>query len=249
MSVARSTHVLLESDALSPTVRFTGTMPLTETIVATKSPSPTPTTVPVMRRARIVVVQLLLVVLVSLLLGGATSFAQTFLPDALRPFANSASGWTLLTALAVTLCRARTAPSVLFGAASFASLVLGYQFVSGLRGFPTDETLFLIIGLVVGPFVGVAASWLRRGGWRAILGCGILAGIALGEAAYGLILVSESTGWFYWTLIAVVGLALLAHTAVCQLHSASTRVAAIGLVLAVATGFYFAYTAVGQIMF
>ena len=105
--------------------------------------------------------------LASALLGGATSFAQTFLPDALRPFANSASGWTLLTALVVGLCRARTLASAVLGAASFALLVLGYQYVSGLRGFPTDETLFLIVGLVVGPFVGVAASWLTRGGWRA----------------------------------------------------------------------------------
>jgi hypothetical protein len=224
-------------------------MPLTETVVPANSPSLSQTPVSVMRRARTVLLQLIIVLLVSLLLGAATSFAQTFLPDALRPFANSASGWTLLTALAVGLCRARTVPSALFGAASFASLVVGYQFVSGLRGFPTDETLFLIIGLVVGPFVGVAASWLHRGGWRMILGCGVLGGIALGEAAYGLILVSESTGWFYWTLIGAVGLALLAHTTVCQLHSASTRVAAAVLVLAVATGFYFAYTAVGQIMF
>jgi hypothetical protein len=194
-----------------------------------------------MRRVVVLLGQFALVALGSALLGGLTSFAQTFLPDALRPFANSASGWTLLTALMVGLCRARTAPSAVFGATSFVLLVLGYQVVSGLRGFPTNETLFLIVGLVVGPFVGVAASWLRRGGWRSILGCGVLAGIAVGECAYGFIVVLGSTSWFYWTLIGVVGVALTAHTAMRRLRATAARVVLIGLVAAVAVAFYFAY--------
>jgi len=41
------------------------------------------------------------VLVASFLLGGLTSYAQGFLPDAAAPFANSASGWTLLTALLV----------------------------------------------------------------------------------------------------------------------------------------------------
>lgn len=35
----------------------------------------------------------------ALLLGGLTSVAQGVLPDAVRPLANSVSGWTLLTIL------------------------------------------------------------------------------------------------------------------------------------------------------
>jgi hypothetical protein len=46
-------------------------------------------------------VRLAVVVAVSLVLGGLTSFAQGVLPDELRPLANSASGWTILTALIV----------------------------------------------------------------------------------------------------------------------------------------------------
>lgn len=106
--------------------------------------------------------QLLIVAGVSVLLGAATSFAQTVLPDALRPFSNSASGWTVLTAGVVAACRARAKSSALLGAASFAALVLGYQLMSTLRGSPTSETVFLVIGLIVGPFVGVAASWFSR---------------------------------------------------------------------------------------
>lgn len=191
--------------------------------------------------------QLVLVLAASALLGGATSFAQTFLPDALRPFANSASGWTLLTALVVAACRARTVPSAVLGAGSFAALVLGYQAVSGLRGFPTDETLFLVIGLIVGPFVGGAASWLRRDRWRAAIGCGALSGIALGEGAYGLIVVSGTTGWSYWIAISLAGLALLVHTAVRRLRTTRVRVVAVGLTVLVGAAFFSAYIAVGEI--
>lgn len=116
-------------------------------------------------------------------------------PDALRPFSNSASGWTLLTALIAWGCARRTIASAVFGATGFVGLVLGYQVVATLRGFPTDETLFLVIGIVVGPFVGVAASWLRRDGLAAALGCAALAGVAIGESAYGLVVISSTTGW------------------------------------------------------
>jgi hypothetical protein len=190
---------------------------------------------------------LIAVIIASAVLGGATSFAQTVLPDALRPFANSASGWTLLTALIVAARRARTAPSAAYGAASFVALVAGYQVVSTLRGFPSDETLFVIIGVVVGPFVGVAASWLTRDGWRALLGCGALAGIALGEGAYGLIRVVESTGWFYWTLLSIAGVGLVTVTTRHHLHDVRSRALAVVVVVVVAGAFFFAYSAVGQI--
>lgn len=220
-------------------------MPTTSPAITPTTQAPSPN--PAVRRALVLLLQFALVALGSVILGGLTSYAQTFLPDALAPFANSASGWTLLTALMVGLSRARTAPSAVFGATSFVLLVLGYQFVSGLRGFPTSETLFLIIGVVVGPFVGVAASWLHRGGWRSILGCGVLAGIAVGEAAYGLIMVLSTTGWFYWTLIGLVGIAVLVHVVVCRLHVTSARAVAIVLVAVVAVMFFFSYIAAGRI--
>lgn len=193
--------------------------------------------------------QLLVVAGLSLLLGAATSFAQTFLPDALRPFANSASGWTLLTAGAVAASHARTRPSAVFGAASFVALVLGYQFTSTLRGFPTSETLFLVIGVIVGPFVGVAASWLRHAGARAAIGCGVLSGIALGEGAYGLIQISATTGWIYWTLVTIAGLALLVATLLRGPRTPRAGLLTVGLTALVAVSFFFSYTTIGQLVF
>lgn len=191
---------------------------------------------------RRLLVLLVLVVVAGAVLGAATSFAQTVLPDALRPFANSASGWTLLTVLVVGACRVRPAPSAVLGAASFAALVLGYWTASVLRGFPDDETLFLVIGVVVGPFVGVATSWLRQEGVRAAVGCGALAGIAVGESAYGLLVVVASTGWTYWAVIGGAGIALLGHTLLRRLHAARPRLLAVGLVLATAAAFFALYS-------
>ena len=151
----------------------------------------------------------------SFLLGGLTSFAQGLLPDAAAPFANSASGWTLLTALLVTWVardpRARTWHAAVFGAASFVLLVVGGDGVADdVRGFVYDPVLFGVVGLLVGPFVGVGAAWLRETGVRAVLGTALLAGIGLGESVYGLTTVVETTGAGYWVAIGLVSLVLLA---------------------------------------
>ncbi|MBM7479347.1 DUF6518 family protein [Oerskovia jenensis] len=187
----------------------------------------------------------------SFLLGGLTSFAQGFLPDAAAPFANSASGWTLLTALLVAWAardpRARTWHAAVLGAASFVLLVLGYTVASDVRGYVYDPTLFEVVGLLVGPFVGVGAAWLRETGVRAALGTALLAGIGLGESVYGLTTVVETTGAGYWVAIGLVSLVLLAvmlgralrGTLQVALTTAGTAV--------VAAGFLLAYRALGTV--
>jgi hypothetical protein len=189
------------------------------------------------------------VVMASLVLGGLTSFAQTFLPDALRPFANSASGWTLLTALVIARARTRIALAAVLGALSFVALVLGYSVASTLRGFPTSEELFLVAAVVVGPFVGAAASALRLSGLRGAIAVALLAGIATGESAYGLLIVSATTGWFYWSLIGLIGVALLVWTCLRRLHSLGLRYLAVGLTATVGLAFFVSYDAVGSVGF
>jgi hypothetical protein len=182
-----------------------------------------------------------LVALVSLALGGLTSPAQLWLPDALRPFANSASGWTLLTALIVWTSNERPARSAVLGAVSFVALVLGYQIVSELRGFPDTEELFLVVGAVVGPFVGAAASWIRGRDVRAALGSGILSGIALGDAAFGLVRVQATTGWFYWVLVGVLGVLLVAFVITKRLTTGLARALAVLTALGVAAAMFSVY--------
>ena len=152
----------------------------------------------------------LVVIVLSFALGCLESWAQGFLPGALRPLSNSASGFTLVTALLVHWSRATTRRAALLGAASFVLLVLGYAAVSSLRGFPYSPLEWGVIGVVVGPFVGVAAAWLHGRGIRAALGGGLLAGIGVGDAVYGLTTVAGTTGAGYWMAIGCLAIALLA---------------------------------------
>lgn len=183
-----------------------------------------------------------IVVVLSFLLGGLTSYAQGFLPDALASFANSASGWTVLTALLVYWSRARAVPAAVLGAVSFVLLVLGYMVASQVRGYVYDPLLFSVVGLVAGPFVGVAASWLRATGARAALAVALLAGIGVGEAVYGLTVVRESTSPVYWSAIGVAGLALLAGVVVRRVRGSLPVLLAVGGTAVVAAAFYVAYS-------
>lgn len=185
------------------------------------------------------------VAVVSVLLGAATFLAQAILPDALRPLGSSASGWTLLTVLVVQLARARALPSAVLGAASFVALVLGYALAADIGGLYYSPVRFGVIGLLVGPFLGVATSWLRETGWRAALGAGVLAGIALGECVYGLVVVVDSTGWFYWTVVGGAGAALLVATLVRRAGRAAVMLGGVGVALAVAGAFFVVYRALG----
>jgi hypothetical protein len=160
----------------------------------------------------------LIVVAASFAIGCLESWAQGFLPDALRPLSNSASGWTLVTALLVFWSRTTTRIAAVLGAISFVLLVAGYSIVSDARGFSYSPAKWSAIGLIVGPFVGVAASWLRTRDIRAALGGGLLAGIAFGDALYGLTAVTDTTGVTYWIVAGCLGLALIAVLLLRRLH-------------------------------
>ncbi len=100
----------------------------------------------------------------ALLLGGLTSLGQTVLPDAVQPLANSASGWTLLTMGVLWWLRTYTWVSAALGAVCFVLLNVGYAVVSGARGFSYSPVLWSVVGIVVGPFVGLAVAWARQRG-------------------------------------------------------------------------------------
>ena len=131
------------------------------------------------------------VALASFLLGVLTSYKQGVLPDAWRSFANSATGWTLLTVVLVFWARVSTRLAAVLGALSFVLLVLGYTAGAQLQSLSYSPVLFGVVGLVVGPFVGVAAAWLRAHGGRAARGTALISGIFTGEAVYGLTVIAD----------------------------------------------------------
>jgi len=160
------------------------------------------------------VLSALTVVGASLLLGGLTSWAQGVLPDALASFANSPSGWTVLTALAVAAARPTLAWGAALGVASFVSLVLGYTIASELRGLTYSPVLWGVVGVIAGPFVGAAAAAVVKCHTvQAALGAGALAGVLIADGIYGLTVVSGTTSSVYWSLCLVAGVALIAVTA------------------------------------
>lgn len=150
------------------------------------------------------------IVVGSLVLGGLTSLAQGFLPDSLRSMANSPSGWTLLTVIMIAIPRLHLLPATVLGAVSFVCLVLGYTFVSDLRGLTYDPTFWGAVGLVAGPAVGWATS-AAFGAGRLLnaWGSSLIAGIAITDAVYGLTVVADTTSPVYWSIAGVAGVALL----------------------------------------
>jgi hypothetical protein len=188
------------------------------------------------------------VAVASFLLGAVTLFAQGFLPDALASFANSASGWTLMTVLLLTCMPVRPAVAAVLGATSFVLLTLGYAAAAPLRDLFYDPTLFALVGAAVGPFVGVATAWLWAvSPWQAALGTALLAGIGIGEAVHGLTAVADTTSPVYWVLIGAAALALLIGMLIRRILGVLWKLLALTGTCMTAGAFVLAYNTLGGV--
>ena len=152
-----------------------------------------------------------LVLTAGLLLGGLTSWGQTVLPASLAPFANSASGWTIVTVLLLWRIGSGVRSSALLGALAFAGLTVGYGMISTARGFFFDPSFWVAVGLVAGPVVGAAVALARLGSDRTTaIARGLLIGLVAGDGIYGLTVVAETTGPEYWVAaVSLAGVALI----------------------------------------
>lgn len=151
-----------------------------------------------------------LAVTVGLVIGGVTSFGQ-LLPAVLNPLANSVSGWTIPMVALVWWARGGPTRSAITGALVFVAECLGYSLVSTLRGNVDLELTWSLIGLVIGPVLGVAIALLRGRSVRMrALASGVLGGIALADGIRGLVLLPD--GWGAWSLVLMIGIVFLAAT-------------------------------------
>lgn len=195
--------------------------------------NPAPTRQPPPRH---VVARVLGVLAASFLVGAATSYGQTVLPDELRPFANSASGWTIVAALLLWSVPVGLVTSAVLGAASFVLLTVGYAVASNARGFYYDPMLWSTIGLLAGPVVGTSV-WLAKQSrpLLAAVGAGCIGGILIGDAVHGYVTVRDSTGAFYWVALALITVGWLAWFGIRRLRE-PRWIAALAAVTALATG-------------
>ncbi|BDI22159.1 DUF6518 family protein [Herbiconiux sp. L3-i23] len=227
--------------------------------LALPAPSAPPVAAPSTAPTRRIVSAIGIVALAALIFGGLTSWGQTVLPDALRSLANSASGWAMPTvALVWWQTRAFHGPgglrpipglvvSAALGVVGFSGLTVGYALVSTARGFFFDPGFWLAVGAVAGPIVGIATwSWMR-GGTPAAVGAGLIAGALAGEGLYGLVVVSESTGIFYWAAVIVIAVAVTVVEAVRQRRSMQNVALLVATVCGIAAAFPLAYLALGAL--
>lgn len=103
----------------------------------------------------------------------------------------------------------------------------------------------LTFGILVGPFVGLAAAWLRARGLRTALATAALAGVGVGESVDGLTVVADSTSPVYWSAIGLGGVALLTVMLVRRVRGPVPVLCAVAGTVAVAAAFLVTYSWIG----
>jgi hypothetical protein len=124
---------------------------------------------------------------------------------------NTAAPWVLVAfAVAVTARRIREA--LLLAMATLIALVLGFYVAESVRGWPVSRhqvVFWLAASLAAGPLIGLAAGWFRHGRRTlGALGAGVLGGVLVGEAGYGLTELKFSSPHGYWHVQLILGVGL-----------------------------------------
>ena len=181
----------------------------------------------------------------GLAIGMLTSLGQGALPSEMGSLANSAGAWSL-AAFLLCLCNAAPSRGLLLGFLALAAMLVGYFVATELRGFATGTTLWLFWGvaaIVVGPVLGVGAAWVRGTDRRRIAaGAAVIAGILVGEGAYGLTVIAGTTSSAHWTLQISVGLGIVIGVSVIRLRQPASIALCTVLTAAVAASFHLAYS-------
>ena len=131
--------------------------------------------------------RLLMVVVVGLAVGCATSFGQAHLDQTLNPLVNSASAW-LVAPFVVGALMATRGGAAGAGLVTCALQVVGYYATAHLRSIPASHALIVfwtVCALVGGPLFGVAGH-LWRAGPPALrgLGAAVLAAAFVAEGLW-----------------------------------------------------------------
>lgn len=176
-------------------------------------------------------------VLVGLLVGAFTAYGQGWLGDSFGSLVNSAGPWSVAAFLVARGARTPWA-GALAAAITLALCEVGYVVANNIRDVPSSSStvaFWVTAAVLAGPPLGVAAVWSRLGRpVRAAAGYGVVAGVLVGEGAYGLARLTDTTSSGYWVAEIVVGMAgVIALVVVPSVRGRDWR--ALGAGLAVAT--------------
>jgi len=177
-----------------------------------------------------------------LLAGVGMSFGQTFAPESLHPLFNSAAPVVAVAAAAAFAGR-RLSQAMALAALAGPLVMVGYYGTAALRGFGVSSTWILFwctAGVAVGAVMGLAVWLLRRddeGRASSLLrglSVAVWPGVAFGEAAHGIVRVSDTTPVAYWW--SEVALAVLVLAVLCLRFARSARGVAAAILAAAAIG-------------
>ena len=186
-----------------------------------------------------------LVGVLSVALGVLTAYGQEWLPREVNSLANSAGSWSLIAFLLALLA---TGPRVAAacGALSLLSLLAGYVLGAGVRGYASGSALIVfwgLAGVLVGPFLGLGAYWVRAGRRAlAAVGAGGMGGVLIGEGVYGLAYIADTTYAPYWWGSIVAGIALLAVIGALRLRRPLPVLLSVAVAGTVVAAFVVAYS-------
>lgn len=192
-----------------------------------------------------------MVATVSLGAGVLTSLGQRHLPAELHSLANSSTSWAVVAFALALLARHRWS-AVLVAVAAFVGQLAGYDVASRvLVGYglaPATWVSWLVQAVLAGPALGGAAWWARRDpGTGRALAVALVAGIAVGEGAYGLTVVAATTSPVWWWISIGLGAAAVATYAALTRSVRHALVAAAGTTV-VAAAFWWAYQLAGSFL-
>jgi hypothetical protein len=154
---------------------------------------------------------LTLAIACGLAVGGAQSWSVSHLPFSLEALGNTAAPW-FVVAFAVAMAARRIGGSMTVAMVCLLSTVAGFYAVEAMIGWGVSShqvVQWSVCSVVAGPLVGLAAGSFRHAGrLPTALGAGLLGGLLVGEAVWGLTGLKLSSPADYWHVQIAVGVAL-----------------------------------------
>jgi hypothetical protein len=165
----------------------------------------------ILNRAPGAIPRLLAAAVIGLLAGAITEGLVLRITYSLLPLTNTAAPWVLI-AFAIALTARRLDEAITLAVVTLLGLVVGFYLAQATRGWEVSHhqlAFWFVASFVAGPLIGLGADRLRRGSAvEAGAGAGILGGVLVGEAVYGIRKLTYSSPHPYWRVQLVLGIVL-----------------------------------------